>query len=367
MPVLFSHPQAGGFRTYVRALLRGLVERTEAGAAIPKLLLYIDRPLTDAVTATLPAGSECRILSPSRMKADTVLFPKQLRADSPDVVFGTQNYLPTGLPTPSVITLHDAMGIKSYEWDKTTPRNLKERLINRYWYYLTVASNRKARRIITVSHGSKDEIRTVFKDLPDERFAVVYNGITLPAPQVRGPRDPNTLLCLASPDRRKNLALLYDALEKAPERFGKVFPTLRIVCTSPTTAARTEAILAKRGLSAELLRGLDDQALSNAFAQASVFAWPSYLEGFGMPPLEMMMTGGAVISSNAVCMPEVLGDAPVYFSPDSPEGLADAARIVLENNAIRDERGKQGQERAASFTCRHMADETIAAWESAVR
>ncbi|MBC8142713.1 MAG: glycosyltransferase, partial [Armatimonadetes bacterium] len=114
--------------------------------------------------------------------------------------------------------------------------------------------------------------------------------------------------------------------------------------------------------------GLDDAALSVAYARASVFVWPSRLEGFGMPPLEMMLTGGAVASSSAVCMPEILGDAPAYFAPDDAGGLADAAQLLLrESPDERANRGKRGRERAESFTCRRMADETIAVWESAAR
>ena len=360
-----SHPQAGGFRTYVRALLTGIREQQSMGQSIPRLLLYIDRALTAEALACLPQGAETRLLSPSRLKTDWHLWNRQLRKDTPDIVFGTQNYLPLGLPIPSAIVLHDAMGIKSYTWDRHTPRNAKERLINRYWYYQTVASNRKARRILTVSQGSREEIRSVLSGIPETRFVVVYNGVTLPMPRYSGERDTNTLLCIASPDPRKNLALLYEALSKHRERFGTIALTLRIVCTSATTAARTESVLARYNLQAELLRGLDDQALSDAFARASVFVWPSYLEGFGMPPLEMMLTGGAVASSNAVCMPEVLGEAPVYFAPDSPEALADAVRTLLETPGLIRERGEQGRLRAASFTCQRMAQETIQVWEQA--
>ncbi len=360
-----SHPQSGGFRTYIRALLRGISEKQAAGEPVPHLLLYVDRPLPSDVAAMLPAHSETRCLSPSRLRTDWQLWNRQVRADAPDVVFGTQNYLPPGSPVPTVVTLHDAMGIKQYEWDKHTPRTPRERFINRYWYYLTMAANKRARRVVTVSHGSLSEIRTVLTGVAESHFAVIYNGVTLPLPKVPPARDDNTILCLASPDSRKNLSLLYHALSEHGARFGSPTPTLRIVCTSPTTASRTEAVLAKHGLQAELLRGLDDAALADAYARAAVFVWPSRLEGFGMPPLEMMLTGGAVASSSALCMPEVLGDAPAYFAPDDAAGLADAARLFLQNRHEREERGKRGRERAETFTCRRMADETIAVWEAA--
>jgi glycosyltransferase involved in cell wall biosynthesis len=362
-----SHPHAGGFRSYVRALLRGICERSATGEAIPRLLLYIDRPLTGDASRFVPPGAETRLLSPSRLRSDWLLWDKRVRADLPDLLFGTQNYLPPSPPAPTALVVHDAMGIKQYGWDRHTPRTLKERLINRYWHYQTLRSTRRADRIIAVSHAARIEIRWALIDLPESRFALVYNGVAIPPPRYTGPRDTNTLLCIASPDRRKNLDLLYDALASHSEKFGQTPPSLRIVCTSNTTADRTKAILERYNLRAELLTGLGDQALSDEYARATVFVWPSRQEGFGLPPLEMMLTGGAVISSNAPCMPEVLGDVPLYFPPHDASVLADAAGQLLRDPELREERGEQGRRRAETFSCRRMADETIAIWEQAAR
>ncbi|MBC8134757.1 MAG: glycosyltransferase family 4 protein [Fibrella sp.] len=362
-----SNPHPGGFRSYVRSLLKGLRERTATGEPIPQLLLYIDRPLTAEARKALPLGAEVRVLSRNRLRADWRLWNAQIRSDRPDLVFGTQNYLPRGSPVPAALALHDAMGIKRYDWDRDTPRTLKERFINRYWHHQTLASSRTARRIITVSHGAKSEIRSILSEVSDSRFTVVYNGVTLPVPRNAGPRDANTLLCIASPDRRKNLDLLYDALANHRARFGGTFPTLRIIGTSEATANRTKEMLTRYDLRAEVLTGLDDQGISDEYARADVFVWCSRQEGFGLPPLEMMLGGGTVISSNAPSMPEVLGNVPLYFSPNSANELADAARVFLENPELRRERGEEGRIRAATFTCRRMADETIAVWEQAVR
>ncbi|MBC7804951.1 MAG: glycosyltransferase family 4 protein [Akkermansiaceae bacterium] len=362
-----SNPQAGGFRSYMRALLKGLNERVEAGEPIPRLLLYIDRPLTDTATALIPTGSETRFLSRNRLQTDWRLWNAQIRDDRPDLVVGTQNYLPHGSPMPAVLVLHDAMGIKKYEWDRHTPRTLKERFINRYWHYQTLASVRKSRRIITVSQGARSEILSVLTDIPQSQVTVVHNGVALPAPQYTGPRDANTVLCIASPDRRKNLSLLYDALANHRPRFGTKSLTLRVIGTSDVMTRRTKAMLERYNLSAQLLTGLDDQALSNEYARAGVFVWPSHQEGFGLPPLEMMRTGGAVVSSNAPCMPEILGEVPRYFSPDSAVGIADATRPFLEDTELCRQRGEMGRDHAATFTCRRMADETVAVWEKAAR
>ncbi len=360
-----SHPQSGGFRTYVAALLRGLGERR---AGDFDLVLYVDRPLSGDALALVPVGAEVRELSASRMKTDLRLFPQAVRRDRPDLVHGVSNYLPLGLGrVRTVVTVHDAMGVARYPWDAGVPRTPRERFINRYWARLTVASAQKARRIITVSHGSAGEVAKALR-LPRERITVVYNGLAQPAPRVSGPQTREyAVLALASPDARKNLETLFLALTRETARFGGgVAPRLDLVCTSDTTARRAEDALRRHNITNfQLVRNLDDQALADTFARASVFAWPSRLEGFGLPPLEALRAGCAVASSCAPAMPEALGDdAPVYFDPTRPNELADALALLLaEDDAAHAARALQGRERAETFTCRRMADETVAVWE----
>ena len=141
-----SHPQAGGFRSYLLALITGLRERAETGAHDETLLLYLDRPLMPEIAALLPPGAETRVLGTSRLRSDLLLFPRRVRQDRPDLVMGTSNYLPFGL-APSVaqvVTIHDAMGVKAYPWDVGVRRNARERFVNRYWAWQTRRSARRA-------------------------------------------------------------------------------------------------------------------------------------------------------------------------------------------------------------------------------
>ena len=362
-----SHPQSGGYRTYVRALVQGLRERVEAGQNDIALILYLDRPLSRAAAESLPPGCETRILHPNRIKSDFLLFPKQVRQDAPDLVHGTVNYVPLRLPAPTTLTVHDAMGIKKYPWNAQVAKTPRQKAMDFYWAALTRASARAARHIISVSKGAAKEVTDTLR-LPPDRVTAIYNGVLLPPPCYRGPRDSNTILAIASPDLRKNLDCLYRALSEESSQFGSSLPQLEVVCSNDRAAERAEARLKERRVTGyRLLRNPADQALSDAYARATVFVWPSFLEGFGVPPLEAMLTGCPVVSSSAPVMPEILGEIPLYFDPNRPAELARQLARLLADPILRRERGEQGRTHAANFTCRAMADSTVSVWREAIR
>lgn len=370
-----SHPQAGGFHTYVRSLVLGLAQ---VGPTDVEVILYLDRPLGPAVAPVVPAWMPTRVLSPARLKTDWLLFARQAGADRPDVIHGTMNYLPQRLPRrcARTVTIHDAMGIKAYPFVRVSP-NARERAIHDYWKVLTRVSARQARRIVTVSRAAAADIGGALGKAARpvaERIAVVYNGIALPPPSAAalapGRRDPRSVLAIGSPDPRKNTDVLFQAFARHGDRLkqacGGEMPCLNVVCGSALVAGRAEAALARLGVTHyALLKGLDDAALSDQLAQTAVFAFPSRMEGFGYPPVEAMQAGCAVVASRAPAMPEVLGDVPLYFDPDRPDELADGLVRLLADPAERDARGRRGREHAARYTCRRAAEETLDVWRQA--
>ncbi len=108
-----------------------------------------------------------------------------------------------------------------------------------------------------------------------------------------------------------------------------------------------------------LLGFVPQEDLPALYVNARAFLFPSYFEGFGLPPLEAMSVGTPVIVSKTSSLPEVCGDAALYCRPGDTDDLAGVIRNVLGNRELREMLSKRGRERAAIFSWRHFTDKLL--------
>jgi glycosyltransferase involved in cell wall biosynthesis len=87
--------------------------------------------------------------------------------------------------------------------------------------------------------------------------------------------------------------------------------------------------------------------------------FPSLYEGFGLPPLEAMACGCPVLCSNAASLPEVCGDAVLYFDPYQPKDIANKMEMLIHNHLLRTELVEKGRARAHRFTWEKSAEQVI--------
>lgn len=111
---------------------------------------------------------------------------------------------------------------------------------------------------------------------------------------------------------------------------------------------------------------ISDSQLAALYTNASLFAFPSKAEGFGLPPLEAMSHGTPVAASGTSCIPEVLGDAAVYFDPDNPENIMEVISDLLQNPERQRELINLGLERAAELTWEKTASLTLDTYRDAL-
>jgi alpha-1,3-rhamnosyl/mannosyltransferase len=101
------------------------------------------------------------------------------------------------------------------------------------------------------------------------------------------------------------------------------------------------------------------------YSGARLFVLPSLHEGFGLPLLEAMACGTPVICSNVCALPEVAGNAALFFDPTKPEEIADTARRVLDDTDLQASLIAEGQSRVRLFSAENMASATLTAYQRA--
>jgi glycosyltransferase involved in cell wall biosynthesis len=210
----------------------------------------------------------------------------------------------------------------------------------------------RADAIIAVSEFTRGQVISLLGVEPS-RVHVVHHGIRrLDFPAVQREK---VILNVGAIQTRKNIVRLVEAFET-------VDPSWRLVLAGSAGYGSAE-ILARLGASPARERitvtgYLSPEDLAAWYAKASIFAFPSLDEGFGMPVLEAMAAGVPVLTSNRSALPEVAGDAALLVNPENTEELAQALRNLTGREDLRSELARRGAERAQLFRWENAVAET---------
>jgi glycosyltransferase involved in cell wall biosynthesis len=110
-----------------------------------------------------------------------------------------------------------------------------------------------------------------------------------------------------------------------------------------------------------------DEDLAALYSGALMFVYPSFYEGFGLPPLEAMQCGVPVITSNTSSLPEVVGEAGMMVDPEDADALCQSMYDIYRNSSLRNEMSRKSLERAKQFSWEKCAQETVRAYKTAMR
>ncbi len=227
---------------------------------------------------------------------------------------------------PGIEFIHDIY-CKLYPEDFTSKRDKLVRFYSNIMYR-TIAKH--AKKILTVSEFTKKTIVDTYHIDPD-RIAVVYSGIgqyrTIPADMTVFDRLPDLkdkpfYFTLGSLSTRKNLKWIADHAEKYPtELFAVSGKALANVVPPELEKMKTMKNVIMTGY-------LSDSEVKGLLSKCKAFIFPSYFEGYGLPPLEALSCGTQIIISNATCLPEIYGNSAHYIDPDQPD--VDLDKILSE-------------------------------------
>ncbi|NTW00074.1 MAG: glycosyltransferase family 4 protein [Oscillochloris sp.] len=275
-----------------------------------------------------------------------------------------------GLPCPSVTTVYDLLG-----WRFPQTLSLRGRLFYRLTMGLAV---RRSAALITISESARVELVARYR-LPAGRVAVT----PLAAASHFAPQPPEAVaavrarcglpeayvLYLGSNKPHKNLERLILAWERASEDASLDGPVSRaqliLAGHEDTQHPEVRRLVAERGLSRRVgfLPNVSDADLPALYSGASLFAFPSYYEGFGLPPLEAMACGTPVLCANVSSLPEVVGDAALMVDPYNVAEIAEGLTRLLCRADLRCDLIERGLRRAGEFSWRRTAQETMRVYE----
>lgn len=299
---------------------------------------------------------------------EEVSLPNILKDENLDIYHVPQNGvgLPNHLDSSSIITLHDIIPLRM-------PETVSDR-------YLRIFNNDmkkiidRVQGIITVSNFSKDDISKEFNYPKDKIFVthLAAENIYKPMNKIKCKKflksnysiDSNFILYVGGFSPRKNITGLIEAFSLLKGIYAQ---DLRLV------------IVGKQGISYEKYKnraielGIEDQVIFPGFIPlehmpvfynaCETLVYPSFYEGFGLPPLEAMACGTPVIASNCTSIPEILGNSALLINPKDVYEIMNAMYSILTNIDLKIKLTVEGIERNKIYNWNKTALDTLSAYK----
>lgn len=288
---------------------------------------------------------------------------KMLDAMKPDLVHFTMTQQPIFFQGKTVTTMHDLTILRFDNPSKNKIIYTFKKIIYRFVCY---AVAKKSVRIITPTSYVKTDIATC-TGVKESKIKVISEGasfISNPARSIDDLRNKNFIMYVGRPNPHKNL----ENLIRAFAVIVKTYPNLHLVLAGSKDQLyeRLEKKYEHVVPNIYFTGYISDSRLRWLYENCEAYIFPSLSEGFGLPGLEAMSHGAPVISSSATCLPEVYGDAAIYFDPHDTDDISNKIITVLSNQKLRNLLVKRGKKRAKMYSWKHMAIETLSVYKSAL-
>lgn len=364
MRVLFDHQifvaqSFGGISRYFTQLIQSLDQGGDVQPILP-FHYASNNYLLNAPKPWKKWGIPVKFHFPSRGRIERIIEKwltvsptrRSLSAGDYDVFHPTYfdpYFLPLLQTKPYVLTVYDIISEKFGHNPRSDPQVL--------WKPLVIPG---AARIIAISHSTKRDVISHF-GVPPEKIDVVHLGGGMEA-------------VIDKPFDVPKKFILYVGARTPYKNFNRfvqgVAPLLslelKVYCAGGGGFTRDElALLGELGIADKVIQSqVSDAQLAFLYRSAAVFVFPSLYEGFGIPVLEAMSCRCPTVISNISSLPEVGGQAVVYFDPTEPESIRCSVARVLNDEALQRDLAQRGSLRAREFTWEQCAAKTAAVYTS---
>ncbi len=310
----------------------------------------------------------------------------------PDVLFIPAHTMPLVFPKNTVNTIHDIAFAREQDLYhskrvKTTEPNFRRfielgvRIITLgkyssssldYLYWSTKFALKKAKKIITVSNFTRQEILNVYPQVDATKVKVVHNGYNnrlynnldnsdkLKSALAKYDLSQPYFLYIGRIEKKKNIPTLVEALSLLRENHPEVKEKLVLVGAASFGYDEVKYIIEEFNLNTEVIMPgwVDEEDLPYILKGATAFIFPTRHEGFGIPILQALASGVPVAASNIPVIREVAGDAVLYFDHHDKDAIAQAMVKIATDKDLQQHLVKLGLERVKDFSWQKCARET---------
>lgn len=361
----FFGPIGKGLGRYTQRL----VEHLEQVADDHEFVVFLRKENFDLFTPTSPRFR--KVLADFRWYslAEQIKFPPLIRKESIDLMHFPHFNIPVLTPCPFVVTIHDLILLR-FPTKRATRLNWLTYALKYAAYKQVIRmAARRSKKVIAVSKYTKQDILKAF-NVESEKVAVTYeasDGVEAGQLSIPGTLD------LASHGITKPYFLYVGNAypHKNLERLLHVFRNIK------TKGLNAQLVLVgKPDYFYDRLERSEDvifygfakeEELAELYRNARAYVFPSLFEGFGLPPLEAMRYGTPVAASDATCLPEILGDAALYFDARDEDSMASAMIRIFNDKELRDDLSEKGLVRVEKYSWRRCAEETYDIYLKAIK
>lgn len=275
----------------------------------------------------------------------------------------THSPIPLILPTKGkkIVTVHDLFFM---DFPRMIDREVRKNFVSKIKNSLLEADG-----IVAVSQFTRNQLLERFA-IEEKKVKVIYHGLDPKFKTDISPDEiekikkvyslsPSFILFVGAIEPRKNLLNLIEALKIIHKKYKKI--PLVIVGRISQDYKNLEKKIKQNKLESwiKMMGYLPDNEVRVFYRLASLLAFPSFCEGFGLPLIEAMASSLPVATSQASAMPEIAQDAALFFHPEDPEDIADKIIIALKNEDLRETLKARGRKRVLDFDWGTTAAETL--------